>query len=106
MKRYEGLFILSGAIREEALKEAIDKITAEITALGGKIETIQKMDKKPFARVAERKHSSGYFVNIFFECEPAGIVKLRRRFVNSEEVFRVLFTIAAAPKPAAIPVAA
>jgi ribosomal protein S6 len=106
VKRYEGLFILNGAGVEPALKETIDKISAEIAAAGGKIETIQKMDKKTFSRVADRKHGSGYYVNILFECEPAAAAKLRGRFVNNEEVFRVLFTLAAAAKPATIPVAA
>ena len=105
MKRYEGLFILNSAAREESLKEMIDKITAEITAAGGKVETIQKMDKKTFTRVADRKHTSGYYVNILFECEPAVMARLRHRFVNNEDVFRVLFTLAAAPKPAVIPAA-
>ena len=105
MKHYEGLFILNSAAREESLKEMIDKISAEIAAAGGKVETIQKMDKKTFSRVADRKHSSGYYVNILFESEPAAVAKLRRRFVNNEEVFRVLFTKAAAPKPATLPVA-
>jgi ribosomal protein S6 len=105
VKRYEGLFILSSAAREEALKETIDKISAEIAAIGGKVETVQKMDKKPFSRVADRKNSSGYYVNILFESEPDGIAKLRHRFANNEEVFRVLFTAAAPPKPPVLPVA-
>jgi ribosomal protein S6 len=105
VKHYEGLFILNSAAREESLKETIDKISAEITAAGGKIETVQKMDKKPFSRVADRKHTAGYYVNILFESEPAAVAILRQRFVNNEEVFRVLFTRAAAPKPPALPVA-
>ena len=100
MKHYEGLFILKSAAREESLKETIDKISAEIAAAGGKVETVQKMDKKAFSRVADRKHSSGYYVNILFESEPDAIAKLRHRFVNNEEIFRVLFTLAAAAKPA------
>ena len=102
MKRYEGLFILNSAAREEALKETVDKISAEITSGGGKIETVQKMDKKAFARVADHKHSSGFYVNVVFECEPAAAAAMRARFVNNEEVFRVLFTLAAPPKPAVI----
>ncbi len=105
MKHYEGLFILKNTAREEALKETIDKISAEIAAAGGKIETVQKMDKKAFSRVADRKNSSGYYVNILFESEPDGIAKLRHRFVNNDEIFRVLFTIAAPPKPPVLPVA-
>ena len=46
MKRYEGLFILNTAGKEEGIKDALDKISAEITAAGGKVETVQKMDRK------------------------------------------------------------
>jgi ribosomal protein S6 len=102
VKRYEGLFILNSAAREEALKETIDKISAEITAAGGKVETVQKMDKKSFARVADHKHTAGFYVNVVFEAEPAAMVTMRHHFVNNEDIFRVLFTLAAAPKPAVI----
>ena len=99
MKRYEGLFILETAGKEEGIKDTIDKISAEITALGGKVETVQKMDKKTFARVANKKHSAGYYANIIFEGQPSLIDQLKRRFALNEEVFRVLFTKAPAPKP-------
>jgi ribosomal protein S6 len=100
VKRYEGLFILNTAGKEESIKDAIDKISAEITAAGGKVETVQKMDKKPFARVADRKFSSGFYVNFVFEGAPAIVAQLRHRFAGNDEVFRALFTLAPAPKPA------
>src|SRR6185295_8754684 len=99
MKRYEGLFILETAGKEEGIKDTIDKISSEITSAGGKVETVQKMEKKNFARVAEKKHSSGYYVNVIFESEPSAINQLKHRFATNEEVFRVLFTSAPAPKP-------
>ena len=101
MKRYEGLFILDTAAKEEGIKEAIDKISAEITASGGKVETVQKMDKKNFSRVANKKHSSGNYVNIIFETKPSALDQLRHRFAMNPEIFRTLFTNAPAPKPAA-----
>jgi ribosomal protein S6 len=102
VKRYEGLFILNTAGKEETIKDTIDKISADITAAGGKVETVQKMEKKPFARVANRKNSSGFYVNFVFEGAPAMIAQLRHRFASNEEIFRVLFTLAPAPpKPAA-----
>ena len=94
MKRYEGLFILETAGKEEGIKDAIDKISAEITTAGGKVETVQKMDKKSFSRVADKKHSSGFYVNVIFESEPAVLSTLKQRFAANEEVFRVLFTTA------------
>jgi len=100
VKRYEGLFILETSGKEEGIKEAIDKISSEITTAGGKVETVQKMDKKNFARVADKKHSSGFYVNVLFESEPKAVNQLKHRFSLNPEVFRVLFTNAAAPKPA------
>jgi ribosomal protein S6 len=100
VKRYEGLFILETAGKEEGIKDAIDKISAEITSAGGKVETVQKMDKRNFVRVANKKHSAGFYVNVIFESEPSAIDQLKRRFAMNGEVFRVLFTRLPAPKPA------
>ena len=99
MKRYEGLFILNTAAREEGIKDAIDKISAEITTLGGKVETVQKMDKKSYSRVSNKKHSAGFYVNVIFEGQPTLVDQLKHRFAMNEDVFRVLFTNAPVPKP-------
>ena len=98
MKRYEGLFILNNAGKEEGIKETIDKISNEIAASGGKVETVQKMDKRAFVRVANRKHSSGFYVNVIFESQPAAMAQLRQKFALNEEVFRVMFTVVPPPK--------
>ena len=101
MKRYEGLFIFDTAGKEEGLKDAIDKISAEITNAGGKVETVQKMDKRNFSRVANKKHNAGFYVNVIFESQPSALDQLKHRFAMNDEVFRVLFTNAPAPKAAA-----
>ena len=100
MKRYEGLFILETAAKEEGVKDIIDKISSEITAAGGKVETVQKMDKRNFSRVANKKHNAGFYVNVIFETNPSTIDQLKHRFAMSSDVFRVLFTNAPAPKVA------
>ena len=100
MKRYEGLFILNLAGKEEGVKDALDKISAEITTAGGAVETVQKMDKKNFSRVADNKHTAGFYANIIFTGTPAIVALLRHKFALDEEVFRVLFTLAPEPKPA------
>jgi len=100
VKRYEGLFILNLTGREEGVKDALDKISDEITAAGGKVETVQKMDKRNFMRVANKKHSAGFYANVIFAGTPAIIAQLRTKFALNEEIFRVLFTHAPEPKPA------
>jgi len=103
VKRYEGLFILDTAGKEETIKDTIDKISAEITALGGKVETVQKMDKRNFMRVANKKHNAGFYVNVIFEGQPSVVDQLKHRFAMSDDVFRVLFSSAPAPKPTVTP---
>jgi len=96
VKRYEGLFILNTAGKEEGVKEVIDHLSSEITAAGGKVETVQKMDKRPFARVADRRHQSGFYVNFIFESEPSTLVALQGKFRLNDDVMRVVFTEASA----------
>jgi ribosomal protein S6 len=100
MNKYEGLFILNTAGKEDGIKDALDKISAEITALGGKIETVQKMERKPFARVAEKRHASGFYANVIFSATPAVVAQLQGKFKLNTDVFRVLFTLVPEPKPA------
>jgi ribosomal protein S6 len=100
MKKYEGLFILNLAGREDGVKDALDKISTEITTAGGKVETVQKMDKKSFARVADKKHNAGFYANVIFSGTPSVVSSLKNRFALNEEVFRVLFTQMPEPKPA------
>ena len=100
MNKYEGLFILNTAGKEEGVKDALDKISAEITAVGGKIETVQKMERKQFARVADKQHASGFYANVIFDATPAVVAQLQGKFKLNADVFRVLFTLAPAPKAA------
>ena len=98
MKKYEGLFILNTAGKEENIKELIDKISDEITQSGGKVETVQKMDKRQFSRIADKKFTQGFYVNVIFESEPGKLAALRSRFALNEDVFRVLFSEAGVRK--------
>lgn len=101
MKRYEALFILNTAGREEGLQDVIDKVRGELVAIGAKIETVQKMEKRPFARVADHMQvKEGSYVNFIFEAAPPAVLKLQKHFSLHQEVVRLLVTEAAAPVPA------
>ncbi len=100
MKRYEGLFILNISGKEDGVKDTLDKVSADITAAGGKVETVQKMDKKSFSRIADKKFTAGFYANIIFNGTPTIITQLQNKFSLNEEVFRVLFTLSPEIKPA------
>jgi ribosomal protein S6 len=98
VKRYEGLFILNTTGKEEGVKTALDKISAEITTAGGKVETVQKMDRKPFARIADKRHTAGFYANVIFSGTPEIISQLQSKLALDEEIFRVLFSLSPEPK--------
>ena len=90
MRTYEGLFILNTAGKEESAKELVEKVEKEIQSFGGKIGKIERMDKRPFARVTG-KVDSGYYVNIIFDIDPSKLVALGNKFKLDEDVYRATF---------------
>ena len=96
MKRYEGLFILNTAGKEEGVNDIVDKIKAEIVAQGANVETVQKMEKKTFSRVADNKSKDGFYVNFIFSAAPEAIRKLQNHFALNADVVRTLFSEAPA----------
>ncbi len=58
------------------------------------------MERKSFARVADKKHNAGFYANVIFNAPEAIIAQLNSKFALNEEVFRVIFTDSPEPKPA------
>jgi small subunit ribosomal protein S6 len=89
-KTYEGLFILNVTGKEEGSKELVEKLEKEIQAVKGKTLKIERMDKRPFSRVAQQL-DSGYYVNIVFEMTPEKLNTFRNKLKHDEDVFRAMF---------------
>ena len=88
MKKYEGLFILNLAGKEEGVTEVVSRVEAELTAAGGKVEAVQKLDKKQFARVTDRKVVGGHYVNFVFQATPEIAAALGGKFRLSPDIYR------------------
>lgn len=97
MKRYEGLFILNLAGKEEGLNEVVDRLQADLVAAGGQVEAVQKMEKKPFARVADRRVPAGHYVNFIFAASTSAVATLNDKFRHAGDVYRCF--ISEAPRP-------
>ena len=97
MKQYEGLFILDTQDSAEGVDAIIKALVELIDSSGGKVLNEQKMDRRPFARVANKKNSGGFYVNLVFEMEPGGLEEFRAALRKRPEVFRVQITLANAP---------
>ena len=91
MKKYEALFIFNCTIQEDKLDEVIADASAEITKLGGTIETTDNLGRRQFEREMQ-KQTQGFYVKIRFDFDPALIAQLKARFVHNENVFRLQVT--------------
>jgi len=97
VKQYEGLFILDTQDSAEGVDAIIKTLGELIDSSGGKVLNEQKMDRRSFARVANKKNSGGFYVNLVFEMEPGGLEEFRAALRKRPEVFRVQITLANAP---------
>jgi len=97
VKKYEGLFILNLAGKEEGLNDVVDRLQADLVAAGGKVEAVQKMEKKSFVRVTDRKVPAGHYVNFIFEATPAVAAGLGAKFRHAGDIYRCFISLAAKP---------
>ena len=88
MKKYEALFIFVCTIQDDKLNEAIADASAEITKLGGIIESTDNLGRRPFEREMQ-KQTQGFYVKVRFELAPDQITALKTRFVHNDSVFRL-----------------
>jgi ribosomal protein S6 len=102
LKQYEALFILDTGGKEDAEKEILERIQRDIEHAGGRVETVQKMGSRPFARTT-RKRSAGYYANFIFEAPPKSINELNQKFHLASDVFRWQFTEPTPEAPARVP---
>ncbi len=93
MKQYEGLFILNTAGKVEGADEVLAQVTEVINGAGGKVTgEIEKLDSRPFARVANKKYTSGYYAKVPFEIEHTSLEDLRNQLTSHGDIHRVLVT--------------
>lgn len=82
--------------------KAIESAKKSIIKLGGRLEAEQKLDRRAFARVTDKKVSAGFYVNLIFSLPPAALAELNADLKHREDVFRMQITLApAAKEPAA-----
>ena len=100
MKHYEGLIILKEAGRQNTVDEITELVSSQIGEAGGRVHQIEKVGLRDFARVRDKKHANGYYLNVRFEGEAAASRDLRAKLLKLGDVFRVMISNAPAEAPA------
>jgi len=86
-KKYDAMYIFT-SVKDDTLDKQIEKASAEITRLNGKVLSTTTLGKKSFARTMH-KRDSGVYVTIRFELDPTQVVALKARYALQEDFFRV-----------------
>ena len=93
MRHYEGLFILDTVGTTESADDIIKAIGELITKGGGKVTGEQKLDRRGFARIADKKHSGGFYVSMMFDMEPEALREFKTTMGKRGDIFRVQITL-------------
>ena len=91
MKKYEALIVLDAALKEETERDIVERIQKDIEHAGGRVETVQKMGQRPFARISD-KRSGGHYVNFIFNAPGKAMAELDAKFHLDADLFRWQFT--------------
>lgn len=84
---YEGMYILSATLSEDARKKALDKVLASITDDGGEVHKIFEQGRKKLAYEIEGRREGYYFV-VYFSANTAGIAQKWRDYQLNEDLIR------------------
>lgn len=86
---YEGMYIISAKLSDDARHKALDKIQKEITSQGGEIVKIHDQGRKRLAYEING-HREGYYYILYFNAPPAAIAELWREYHLNEDLIRFI----------------
>lgn len=86
---YEGMYILSATLSDEARQKAMDKIQAGITSRGGEILKIHPRGRQRLAYEIDG-HREGYYYVIYFTVSPAAITEMWQEYHLNEDLVRFM----------------
>lgn len=86
---YEGMYIISATLSDDARHKALDKITKGIKDKGGEIVKIHEQGRKRLAYPIE-SHREGYYYVIYFNIATSAIAELWQEYHLNEDLIRFI----------------
>lgn len=88
---YEGMYILSATLSEDARKKAIEKIVSSIEHHTGEVHKIFEQGRKKLAyEIGGRRE--GYYYVLYFTSSSSSMPELWREYKLNEDLIRFLTT--------------
>jgi small subunit ribosomal protein S6 len=86
---YEGMYILSTTLSEEARQKALDKITGGISDRGGEIHKIHDQGRRKLTYEINGRREGHYYL-IYFSVQAPSIKEMWREYHLNEDLIRFL----------------
>lgn len=90
MKKYELLTIYKPNLDTEDVDKNLEKFDAELTEMGGKVESRDKMGRRKLAYDIQ-KSRDGFFVNTILSMPADKVADLKRSLKLNDNVLRTMF---------------
>lgn len=84
---YEGMYIISATLSDDARNKALDKIQKGITSHSGEVVKIHEQGRRRLAYEIGG-HREGYYYLIYFEINPSAINELWQEYHLHEDLVR------------------
>lgn len=86
---YEGMYILSAGLSEDARLKALDKIKNGIGARGGEVLKIHDQGRKRLSYEIDTK-KEGYYYLLYFSVAPKAIAEMWQEYHLNEDLMRFI----------------
>ncbi len=86
---YEGMYILSATLSDDARQKALEKITSAIVNSGGEIHKVHEQGRRKLAYEINGKRE-GYYYIIYFSAPTGTIAQLWKEYHLNEDLIRFL----------------
>lgn len=86
---YEGMYVISAKLSEDARSKAIEKIKDGIVSRGGEIRKMHDQGRKRLAYEIDG-HREGHYFILYFEVQPSAIAEMWHDYHLSEDLIRFI----------------
>jgi len=86
---YEGMYILSATLSDEARQKALEKILNGISERGGEIHKIHEQGRKKLAYEIDGRREGFYYI-VYFTVPTSSMTEMWREYHLNEDLIRFL----------------
>jgi small subunit ribosomal protein S6 len=86
---YEGMYILSTTLSDDARQKALEKITSSITERGGEVHKIHDQGRRKLAYEINGRREGHYYI-VYFDVPTSVIKEMWRDYHLNEDLIRFM----------------